>query len=82
MVLKFTEEEKNNILSIISDYEKVGKDMESLQKQSEEIQEKVDDCENKLKELKKLEEDLLKTLREKYGTFSLQDISDTLYGDK
>lgn len=82
MKLKFTEEEKKSISDIISSYEFVSKKMNSLKKESDRIEKEAEECSKKLDELQAEEKELLANLRSKYGKFSLQDISDTLYGGK
>ena len=79
MRLDFTKEEIETVLSIISEYESVGKEMDELVKQSNEIQKRTDECEKKIDELVKREKDYLSILHEKYGKFNLQDISETIY---
>lgn len=82
MKLKFTEEEKKSILDIIGSYEEVNKKMDSLKEESNRIEKETEECSKKLDDLQVQEKELLGKLKSKYGKFSLQDISDTIYGDK
>lgn len=82
MKLNFTEEEKKSIFDIIHEYEDISNNIDDLQKQSEEINNKIDNYSKRLGELSNIENDIVSKLKDKYGNFSLQDISDTLYGGK
>lgn len=81
MKIDLKQEEIDKILNIISKYNDFKKDIDELQKQSEEIQSKVDEKVEYMEKLHREEEVYLTYLRGKYGNFSLQDISDTIYGE-
>ena len=78
MVLDFTKEEKNQIINMVDEWSNIADEIEQLQNSAKEIQEKVDSKIKRMDELKKEETELMKSLHEKYGNFSLQDIRDSI----
>ena len=78
MKINFTEQEKKDIRDIIDEYRNVSGELYSFQKKADEIQEKVIELENNLKNIKEKEDKMMSELHSKYGSFSLQDIYDTI----
>lgn len=80
MKIDLTEDEKKIILDVVNEYTKVSKDLNALTEQSEIIKNRVEILTRKMDELSNKEKEILNNLRTKYGKFTLQDISDTIYG--
>lgn len=80
MKLNFTEDELNDIVNIINGFNEVDNKMDLLNKQSNDIKSKIDECIHKMDDLIEREKTIMNNLHKKYGDFSLQDISETIYG--
>jgi predicted nuclease with TOPRIM domain len=78
MNINFTKEEIFEIHLFIDRYHSINVEVESLKKQAEEIKIKTEDAQTRLKEIKKEEELFMDELHKKYGSFSVQDISDSI----
>ena len=78
MKVKFTEEERNNIQTIIDRYRTVSDEISDFKKKSEEIQNKVNELQDEMKNIKSDEDTLMKELHQKYGEFNLQDVYDNI----
>lgn len=79
MKIGFTEEEKFRINLFIERYHSINVEVDSLKRKAEEIKKRISDEQAKLKETKKEEDEFMEELHKKYGKFSVQDISDSLY---
>lgn len=72
MKIEFKEEEKQKLRHLIDEYTEIDLSYMELKK-------KTDELDNRMKSLKEEEDSLMKTLKQSYGDFTLQDISDSLY---
>lgn len=79
MALKLTDNEKETVLNIVNEYDNIGKQINSLVKESEDIKNKIGELTSIMEELSNKEKKILEELREKYGNFTLQEVSDAIY---
>lgn len=75
MIIEFKEEEKQKLRHLIDEYTEI--DLAYM-----ELKKKTDELDNRMKSLKEEEDSLMKALKQSYGDFTLQDISDSLYVGK
>lgn len=83
MKINFTQEEINDIVTIIDNYKSVSESLIEYQEKADDIQKKVIKLQKELDSLKNKEQTLMTDLHNKYGNFSLQDVYDIInYGNK
>lgn len=78
MKINFTDEEKFRIRLFIQRYSKVSSNIEKLKKDAIKISESISEESAKLNDIVKEEKDFMNELHEKYGNFSIQDISENI----
>ena len=77
-MLKFTEEEEREIRQIIGEYHQMNLIYSNYTKELMRIKDFLEKVEEDFNKIKDKERELMESLHEKYGEFSLQEVYDLL----
>lgn len=78
MKIEFEENDRKELVFLISEYRNVSNELESARKTADEIKKKIDGLVETLECSKEREKALMESLHRKYGEFSLNDVYDQI----